>query len=500
MEKCTRGYNWGVPALQGDTLRLSSAQNENSLLFELPLKSICEIQGSGREIAIGFADKSNAEGVTEIRFHVPPAAVFRGELASRLKPKKSKEDSSSDEDEEKASGDDESEEGQKNPAQVLLESLKEKCEQDTSGRAIAQLLDMQVLAPKARLDFDLFKTTMRVRGKKQSWMVTYADITQMFLLPAPDGVTRYLVLSLSKPLKQGQTPYYFLVLSFNENVLLGEEDPFRLTLTEEELNELNGKESGPKLSLQMTGPLFELVAKVLKVFSGAKVIGPSKFVSGTSKENLQVRSIACSLKAQPGSLFPLERSLIFLPKPCTYLRYDELKVVKFRNVGQRFFDVILVTRAAVMHELQSLDKSEYLPLVEWLKAKSVNLEGTKEEMYREQVAAMEDSSDDEEEDDDDFEGSVSSDSSANVDDEQDEQEDEDSKKKKKEKKHKEKKEDKDKEKHHKHHKHKHHKDKHKHKHKDKDKFSKHKSAGEDAGGKRAAEEKAESPAKAARTE
>ena len=57
---------------------------------------------------------------------------------------------------------------------------------------------LPAMAPKARLDFDLHDTYMRMRGAKQSWRVEYSDITQMFLLPAADASTRYFVIALRR--------------------------------------------------------------------------------------------------------------------------------------------------------------------------------------------------------------------------------------------------------------------------------------------------------------
>lgn len=408
-KRFTRGHNWGVPNLQGDKISFDSF-DETGTLFTLPLSTVKQVQASAKEIAVQFAAEDGKEGesfVSEIRFHVPGDAVLRGDFeALRRVEGKAKADTT---DGDADASMEEAEE--KDATQVLLGVLKSKCDDDGAKGCIAHLDDIQVLAPKARLDFDLFDSYMRVRGARQSWRVNYTGITQMHLVPAPDGVTRYLVIALTTPIKQGQQPYYHLVLSFDQFQVMEESSPYKLNVTEEDLERINGRNTGPKLTAEMSGPVFEIVAKLLKAMSGVKIIGPSlTFESCTSKENQPVRSISCSTKQSIGSLYPLEKGFLFLPKPTVYVRNEDISKVKFSNVGvlERYFNFTIAAKD-VVHEFQSVDRKEYDRLVAWLQKKEIRAEGTRAEVMRQQAELLAEESD-EDESDADFDSDDSEDS------------------------------------------------------------------------------------------
>lgn len=63
----------------------------------------------------------------------------------------------------------------------------------------------------------------------------------------------------------------------------------------------------------------DVFTQILKGLSGAKVTRPGKFRS--SQDGYAVRA---SLKAEEGTLYPLEKSFFFLPKPPTLILHDEV--------------------------------------------------------------------------------------------------------------------------------------------------------------------------------
>lgn len=77
----------------------------------------------------------------------------------------------------------------------------------------------------------------------------------------------------------------------------------------------------------------DVFTQILKGLSGAKVTRPGKFRS--SQDGYSVRA---SLKAEEGTLYPLEKSFFFLPKPPTLILHDE---VHFPSVLSKFRFVLV---------------------------------------------------------------------------------------------------------------------------------------------------------------
>jgi structure-specific recognition protein 1 len=53
---------------------------------------------------------------------------------------------------------------------------------------------------------------MRLHGAKYDYKISYEDIGKLFLLHKPDGVSAAIVISLEKPIRQGNQKYSHLVL------------------------------------------------------------------------------------------------------------------------------------------------------------------------------------------------------------------------------------------------------------------------------------------------
>jgi structure-specific recognition protein 1 len=132
---------------------------------------------------------------------------------------------------------------------------------------------------------------------------------------------------LDPPIRQGQTRYHFLILTFN----VDDEIEVDLSLTEEELKQ---RYDG-KLQKEMAGPVFQVVSRVMKAVVGQKITVPGHF-KGSNEEHC---AVGCSHKTYPGFLYPLERCFVFVYKPPVYIRYDEVISVNFaRSVTTRTFD------------------------------------------------------------------------------------------------------------------------------------------------------------------
>ena len=80
----------------------------------------------------------------------------------------------------------------------------------------------------------------------------------------------FFVLSLDPPIKQGQTRYHYLVLLFG----MEEETSIELPFTDTELSE----KYEDKLTKELSGPVFEVLGKIMKVLVNRKLTGPGTFV------------------------------------------------------------------------------------------------------------------------------------------------------------------------------------------------------------------------------
>lgn len=80
----------------------------------------------------------------------------------------------------------------------------------------------------------------------------------------------FFVLSLDPPIKQGQTRYHYLVLLFG----IEEETSIELPFTEEELKD----KYEDKLTKELSGPVYEVLGKIMKVLVNRKLTGPGTFM------------------------------------------------------------------------------------------------------------------------------------------------------------------------------------------------------------------------------
>lgn len=80
----------------------------------------------------------------------------------------------------------------------------------------------------------------------------------------------YFVLSLDPPIKQGQTRYHFLVLLFN----IEDEISIDLPFSDAELE----TKYENKLTKELSGPVYEVLGRIMKVLINRKLTGPGSFV------------------------------------------------------------------------------------------------------------------------------------------------------------------------------------------------------------------------------
>jgi structure-specific recognition protein 1 len=366
-EHALRGWNWG----KAEFGRAEMAFNvQNRPAFEIPYSEISNTNLAGRnEIAVEFNLTSEQNGVNG---HKPATTRERGRKAAAARDElvemrfyipgtMSKKEANGDE---VNSGDDDDEE-ETSAANFFYETIMQKAEiGDVAGDTIATFPDILFLTPRGRFDVDMYEGSFRLRGKTYDYKVEYSAIKKVFMLPKIDEVHTLLTLGLDPPLRQGQTRYPFLVMQ----IKLDDETQIDLNLEEDVL----ATKYKDKLEGHYEAPLHHVITRVFKGLSGKKVITPSKDFS--SHHNLQ--GVKCSIKANEGALYCLDRSFMFVPKPATYVPIENVeKIVMSRIGGQlaasRTFDIsILLKGGAGEHQFSNINREEQQSLEEFFKVSS----------------------------------------------------------------------------------------------------------------------------------
>ncbi|KAI9674580.1 MAG: FACT complex subunit [Trizodia sp. TS-e1964] len=376
-EHALRGWNWG----KGEFGKAELAFNvQNRPAFEIPYTEISNTNLAGKnEVAVEFSlpvnegEEGNMGGartvgrkaggakdqLVEMRFYIPGTAK-KGGGGSGSEP--------------------EEEEEEQNAANLFYETLMEKAEiGEVAGDTYATFLDVLHLTPRGRYDIDMYENSFRLRGKSYDYKIQYEAIKKFMLLPKPDDQHTLITIGLDPPLRQGQTRYPFLVMQFKRD----DEVTIELNMTEEMLA---GKYEG-KLQGHYESPIHAVVAQVFRGLANKKVVTPSKdFVS----HHLQ-SGVKCSIKANEGHLFCLDKSFMFVPKPATYISFDSISSITMSRVGgaisaSRTFDITIVLKgSAGDHQFSNINREEQKPLEDFFRTKGLR---TKNEMIDDSSALM----------------------------------------------------------------------------------------------------------------
>ena len=326
VEVSTRGWNWGAAEIENTEVKFLV---RNKLAFTLPLANIANSNIAGRtEVSMEFLNpqeqqpeqntgaSSNAGGLpfngprknrpdqlVEMRLYIP------GQLERDEDENVKKEEVA---EEEKEPEEEEDEEEEESAALAFHNAIKSKADiGQVAGDGILVLKEVLVLTPRGRYDIDLFPSFLRLRGKTYDYKILYSSITQLFLLPKPDDIHVLFVIALQPPIRQGQTRYPYLVLQFPRE----EEMDAELNLDEETIQT---KYEG-KLKKRYEEPTFRIVSNLFRVLSQQKLNVPTGFTNSTGQE-----SVRCNVKANDGTLYPLNKSLIWVSKQPVHVPYGDI--------------------------------------------------------------------------------------------------------------------------------------------------------------------------------
>ncbi|KAF8986494.1 FACT complex subunit [Entomortierella lignicola] len=353
-EMSVKGWNWGETDFSNSNL-VFSVQNKD--MFEIPLNEVTNtsltakhevmIELGGPDGEGGAQKEKNRKGdqLVEMRFYVPGTKAQEGDAE------------------------------EESAANIFYNLIKNEADigDAAPGDGIVLFSDTLCLTPRGRYDIDMFPTFLRLRGKTTDYKIAYTSIIKLFLLPKPDDVHVLFVIGLDPPLRQGQTRYPFLVFQFVRE----EETDVTLNLDEETIA---SKYEG-KLEKKYETRTYEVVSTLFKVLTGRRVTIPSEFFKSYHNQS----AIKCSMKANEGVLYPLDKSFLFIPKPPTFIPHSEIASVTFSRVGggaasaSRTFDLKFSMKGGVDYSFSSINREEYTNLNEFLQTKKIKTKSMEDE-------------------------------------------------------------------------------------------------------------------------
>ncbi|CAG8474080.1 6852_t:CDS:10 [Ambispora gerdemannii] len=373
-ELSVRGWNWGKTDFQGSQLLFNVG---NKTAFELPLNQVANTNLASRnEVSLEFmqpeqmdedaqrgaSKKAQVHELVEMRFYIPGTVTVTG-------------------------GDEEI-----SAASMFHEMVKEKADLgQVSGEGIILFSDILLLTPRGRYDIDMFPTFLRLRGKTYDYKIQYTSVIKLFLLPKLDDVHVMFVIGLDPPLRQGQTRYPFLVSQFVKDMKVDME----LNIDKETIEKNYNNKLEEKYEDK---PLFEVVSSVFKGLTQRKVTVPGSYRSHHGNS-----AFKCSMKANEGYLYPLEKCFLFIPKPPTFIPIQDILSVTFSRVSSsasssRTFDLKFNLKNKTEIQFSSINREEHKNIEEWMKSKNINAQNdmTEDSMFA--YKAIEELGDTDEED------------------------------------------------------------------------------------------------------
>jgi len=259
-------------------------------------------------------------------------------------------------------------------SEEIMEALLNRIKQyagyeDNSGAQICILPDLPFSVPRGKYTADLFAKNFKLHGSSYNHTIAYKNITRAFLLPMPDKINVCFVIGLEKPIRQGQTDYKHVVISFK----VEQEVEIELRAKPEIIRKIDDG-----LSSQMIGRYYEVFTNLFKGLSGVNIIRPSEFK--TTKDECAIK---CSVGARQGHLFILHKGVIFIMKPIIYIKFNEISKIQLHrvtsNLNSRAFDMEVIVNTGQIHYFSGIDKAESEKLMNLIRNNGILVTTAKEE-------------------------------------------------------------------------------------------------------------------------
>uniref|UniRef100_A0A914YK74 FACT complex subunit SSRP1 n=1 Tax=Panagrolaimus superbus TaxID=310955 RepID=A0A914YK74_9BILA len=331
-ENSLKGWNFGNVPIVGKNLQF---QVNDALDFEIPLSNVSNCTANKSEAILEFhANDDSTVGLVEMRLHMPMVEGVSEE---------------------------------ESPAELLRQAImKYAAVEAETEQHIVLLTNMLCLTPRGRYDVKIFPTFLSFHGKTYDYKIPARSVNRLFMLKHKDGRRLFFVMHINPPIRQGQTRYSFIVFEFNKDELA----ELELSLTDEQLKETYEG----KIERHLNGPLYNIVAKLFRVFVGIKVTVPGGF---TLKDDTE--AVTCSYKQSHGFLYPMDKGFMYVPKPPLYLRYEEIANVNFArsDVSTKTFDLEISVKGGASFVFSSVAKDDFDSLLQFCKEKNLPVQNVK---------------------------------------------------------------------------------------------------------------------------
>ncbi|KAJ2041805.1 FACT complex subunit [Coemansia sp. S16] len=355
-----KGWNWGKTDFEGSDM---SFRVENRPMFDLPMAYVSNTNLANKnEVSVEFQPpratgkgtkrKGAPDELVEVRFYVPGTIATGAAI-----PAARDDDENMSVDGEKSDNDDEV-----SAASAFHEAIKNAADLgQVSGDSIVQFPEILCLTPRGRYGIDMFSNFLRLRGKTYDYKIPYDNVQRLFLVSKPDELHMMFIVGLNPPIRQGQTRYPYLVLQFVRD----EEVAIDLNLEADE--DAKRKTEAAKLRKHYDEPLYRIVATVFKAMTDKRLIEGGGFGGYHGSQGIKA-----SLKANEGTLYPLDKGFLFAPKPAHYIPHSEISSIVFSRVDasssnkMRTFDLKFNMHGAQDYQFVSINREEHATLEEYM--------------------------------------------------------------------------------------------------------------------------------------
>ncbi|KAJ1768262.1 FACT complex subunit [Coemansia sp. RSA 1813] len=359
-----KGWNWGKTDFEGTHM---SFRVDNRPMFDLPMACVSNTNLANKnEVSLEFQGprgkgvkrKGAPDELVEIRFYVPGTTTTPGTIAGNGAKKSNNEEGDGNEEEEE----------EVSAASVFHDTIKDRADLgQVSGDSIVQFPEILCLTPRGRYSIDMFSHFLRLRGKTYDYKIPYDNIQRMFLVSKPDELHMMFVVGLNPPIRQGQTRYPYLVLQFVRD----EEVAIDLNLeADESAQRLEGK-----LRTHYDEPLYRIVANVFKGVTDKRLTE-----GGSFRAYHGAQGIKASLKANEGTLYPLDKGFLFAPKPTHYIAHTDIASIVFSRVGassatgkMRTFDLKFNMHGSQDYQFSSINREEHASLEDYMEEHGIKM-------------------------------------------------------------------------------------------------------------------------------
>lgn len=337
-ECCSRWYNLNIYFKELEVEETNKGKlmvsgdflefRNNKQIFDIALKDIDNVYEIKNELIVAFPEKNN--NVIEIKF-----VTENTEIASNIKART----------------------------------------QITKSKEIITFESLQSVLPRGKNDYIFYNNLLKMVGSTYEHKILYSSIKHIYYLEK-DNKEIYCAINIDPPIRQGQTRYSFIVMIFGPT----EEEEYELNIAADD------KEALPNLKDKYSGSIGDVFYKILQNTSNSKSTKAGAFTTLSGGKNLK-----CSLKAFDGHLYPLDKSLMFLPKaiymPLNEIQYIEFSRVNISTYAAKTFDM-KVTTLSKTFMFNSLPKEDFGQLEQYFSEKNIRV--VSEVIAEERSASSED--------------------------------------------------------------------------------------------------------------